>query len=49
MRGKMGTKCQIAKVNWYTDCGHPEKSAIKKKKFLEVRDSRKVKELNEAI
>jgi hypothetical protein len=35
-------------LNWYRDCGHLEKSAIKNK-LLEVSDVRKAKELYKAI
>jgi len=35
-------------MNWYSDCGHLEKSVIKNK-LLEVSDDSKAKELYEAI
>jgi len=37
-----------ALVNWYSDCGHLEKSVIKNK-LLEVRHDSKAKEPYEAI
>jgi len=38
----------VEEVNWYSDCGHLEKSVIKNK-LLEVSDDSKAKELYEAI